>query len=163
MATYIYKCSNCDGILNETDKWCHHCGGMITNNIINNSTANVVGIGKVEFVKYIDVRKINDKEMSILNMIINEINNSNLSIQKKSDDYTTLNYKDYDLARVYSNGSTQKIKILLTTKDKKIYIDNPIFNIQTNKKEVLWASLWDENNLDIYVSLIQNKINEIDK
>lgn len=162
MKEYIYKCSICENIMNKNDRFCSNCGGMVSDSLNSSIKADVTGIGKVEFVKYLDVRETDKAELNMLNMLIKKINVPDLIIQKNSDSYTTLGYKDYDLARAYNCGYTKKIKLLLTNEDKKEYINNPIFDIQKNKKEVMWFALWDDNNIDLYANLLLNMINDIE-
>ena len=162
MATYVYRCSECDNIIDKNVETCPFCNGLVTGEEAR-IKANIIGFGKVEFIKYLKVRKNNIKEQQVLNNIISKLNNKDLIIQKNSDNYTTLCYKGFNLARMYVNSKTKIIKLLLTSNDKKKYIDDPLFSIQSNKKEVLWSSLYSDNNIDTYIKLIQNKIEEIDK
>lgn len=104
----------------------------------------------------------NEDENRIIYAILDklDVNTEMCKIEKNSTDYTTLKYKQYDLLRIkYTNGA-KWIKILMANKElKNEYMDNPLFEAQKNKNEIMWKSTID--NIDDYIDIINKVIKNI--
>lgn len=104
---------------------------------------------------------INDSEKDILTKIAIDLSLNNYNIFSNTDDYTTLQYKEYDIARIKYTDRTKWIEIFLTKEDKKNNIDNILFETQKNKNKLFWKSIINDE-ISIYYNFIKNKCNEID-
>ena len=62
------------------------------------------------------------------------------SVSKKSKDYTTLVYKEYDVMRIKISDRSRWIAVYVSGQDRKKYMDDPLFAKQLNKKEFAWKS-----------------------
>ena len=150
----IYKCSNCDSTMNETDMFCPNCGGAVVKGYIGAGVkAEVVGINKVDMIQYVKVVPINPNELEIANTFIKAI--PELNIEYK--DYLLLCYKDNYVLKISGNN----ISFILTKDDKKKYIDDPMFINQINKKEVFWKTTYMNGCIDKYIELIKNRMNSL--
>lgn len=107
-------------------------------------------------------KNVNQVEKNILEQIANYLSLSDYNIVANSDDYTTLEYKEYDIVRLKYSQRTKWISIFMTNNDKKENIDNVLFDAQKNKKQLLWKSIITDD-IDIYLNFIKNKCSEIDK
>lgn len=106
----------------------------------------------------------NEDEDRVIYSILDklDINKSYCRIEKNSDDYTTLKYKDYDLIRIKYTTNTQWIKILFIDKELKAkYNDDPLFAAQTKKTELMWKSVI--NNIYDYNDILKQVVEKIDK
>lgn len=150
----IYKCSNCDFTMNETDMFCPNCGGAVVKDYIGAGVkAEVVDINKVDMIQYVKVVPINPNELEIANTFIKAI--PELNIEYK--DYLLLCYKDNYVLKISGNN----ISFILTKDDKKKYINNPMFINQINKKEVFWKTTYMNGCIDKYIELIKNRMNSL--
>lgn len=104
----------------------------------------------------------NEDENRIIYAILDklDVDTEMCKIEKNSTDYTTLKYKQYDLLRIkYTNGA-KWIKILMANKElKNEYMDNPLFEVQKNKNEIMWKSTI--NNIDDYIDILNKVIKNI--
>ena len=104
----------------------------------------------------------NEDENRIIYAILDklDVDTEMCKIEKNSTDYTTLKYKQYDLLRIkYTNGA-KWIKILMVNKEiKNEYMDNPLFEAQKNKNEIMWKSTID--NIDDYIDILNKVIKNI--
>lgn len=104
----------------------------------------------------------NEDENRIIYAILDklDVDTEMCKIEKNSTDYTTLKYKQYDLLRIkYTNGA-KWIKILIVNKElKNEYMDNPLFEAQKNKNEIMWKSTID--NIDDYIDILNKVIKNI--
>lgn len=104
----------------------------------------------------------NEDENRIIYAILDklDVDTEMCKIEKNSTDYTTLKYKQYDLLRIkYTNGA-KWIKILMANKElKNEYMDNPLFEAQKNKNEIMWKSTID--NIDDYIDILNKVIKNI--
>lgn len=103
----------------------------------------------------------NNIEKDLLLQIVKELNINDYDIVKKSDDYTTLTYKEYDVVRLKYSDSAKWISICLCKNDKKNNIDNILFKTQKNKNQLFWKSIITDN-ISVYYEFIKNRCNEID-
>lgn len=101
-------------------------------------------------------------EEDICNLIINDldIEPSLFKYEKKSDDYSTITYKERDLFRIKYTSLAHWITIFMPPKDKAKYIDNPLFAIQKNKNQIYWKSQM--NSIYDYKDVLLNAINFFD-
>ena len=107
-------------------------------------------------------KKMVQEEIDCLNKIIAMFPNKTFSIEKNSDDYTTLKYKDYDLVRVKIGANSQWLSCFIIDKDIKTkYINNKLFEIQKNKNQLHWKSKL--SDIEDYKEIIEKHINFIDK
>lgn len=101
-------------------------------------------------------------EVDFLNKIMAIFPNKDFSIEKNSNDYTTLKYKLYDLIRVKIGVNSQWISCFMADKElKKKYIDSPLFEMQKNKNQLHWKSKL--SNINDYIEIIKTHIDFIDK
>lgn len=114
-------------------------------------------IAESEFTKE---RIKNDDENTILSKIATDLKISNYEIVNNSDDYTTLKYKEYDLIRLKYTDRSKWISLFLTKEDRDSNIDNPLFEVQKNKKQLFWKSFITQD-IDIYYPFIKHRYEEI--
>lgn len=108
-------------------------------------------------------KPLNENENKVIYAIMDKlgVNSSMYRIEKNSDDYTTLKYKQYDLIRVKFTNNTKWIKILMVDKElKNKYNDDPLFESQKNKNELMWKSII--NNIYDYNDILKQVIEKID-
>lgn len=108
-------------------------------------------------------KPLNEDENKIIYAIMDKlgINSPMYRIEKNSDDYTTLKYKQYDLMRVKFTNNTKWIKILMVDKElKNKYNNDPLFESQKNKNELMWKSII--NNIYDYNDILKQVIEKID-
>lgn len=65
------------------------------------------------------------------------------SVEKKSKDYTTLVYKQYDVMRVKISDRVKWLSVYVLGKDAKAYAEDPRFDLQANKKQLMWKASFD--------------------
>ena len=114
-------------------------------------------IAESEFTKE---RIKNVDENTILSKIATDLKISNYEIVNNSDDYTTLKYKEYDLIRLKYTDRSKWISLFLTKEDRDSNIDNPLFEVQKNKKQLFWKSFITQD-FDIYYPFIKHRYEEI--
>lgn len=145
-----YKCSNCGNILSDSASFCGKCGGCIIDSV------GSISLGfDFEEGSYIPkkVAFVNPEELRVANLIAKELD---LEVAHRTDAYTSILYKDCNVAKVEWTKGEVRIHILMTKENKKKYIDNPMFAIQTNKNQVLWKTKYDESKLQLYLELIRD-------
>lgn len=77
-------------------------------------------------------------------------------------DYTTLKYKDYDIARLKYGNISKWIQIFIL--DRKKYIDNLLFEAQKNKNQIMWKSIINTiEDLDKYTDILKETIEKLNK
>lgn len=82
------------------------------------------------------------------------------TIAHNCKDYTTLKYKDYDIVRLKYGDLSKWIEVFV--RDKKKYMDNPLFEAQKNKNQLYWKSKINTiEDLDKYIDIIKEHINNI--
>ena len=107
-------------------------------------------------------KKIVQEEIDYLNKIVVMFPGKGFSIEKNSNDYTTLKYKLYDLVRVKIGTNNQWLSCFMVDKDIKAkYINNPMFELQKNKNQLHWKSKL--SNVEDYKEIIEKHIEFIDK
>ena len=152
----IYRCSKCENELKETDTFCSKCGGVIVKGHIGEKLCvEVVGINNAINIQYKHVIPVNKEQLLIANIFLQNI--PQLHIEYNTENYTTLCYNDYDIVRVTNNS----LYIFLSKKDREYYKEDDIFKKQINKKQLFWITPYDENKLNIYIELINNRLKEI--
>lgn len=149
----MYKikfCSNCGSKVEEDSKYCGKCG-----NLLYSVSFNIQGTtNEYEFV---------DTEIEAADTIIDNlgIDKSLFKYVKPSNDYTTIQYKDYDFVRLKYTNNAKWIKIPMSTEMKKKYKDNSLFDAEENKNKVMWKSnikdLHDYKNILLEVIEFRNK------
>lgn len=111
-------------------------------------------------------KEINEAECNILNSIKKELSVSfdaiNFKIAKNSDDYSTLQYKNIDIARIKYTDRAKWISIFISDECKKDIINNPLFNKEKNKNKVHWKSDLKNNNINVYLPFLEKSCIKID-
>lgn len=102
-------------------------------------------------------------EFRILTNIINKLSkyDDKLKIVSNTDDYLTLQYEEMDIARIKYTDRVQWISVIVVGEDKKRYINNPIFELEKNKNKVHWKSKYNDDNINVYLELIEKSIERI--
>lgn len=105
---------------------------------------------------------MNPDEINLINLILEDLNyNSNdFKIEKKSNDYTTLTYKQYDLFRLKVSEYSW-ISIFIPPAIKKKWIDSPLFADEDKKTHLHWISYI--NNIYDYKDVLLDSIEFINK
>lgn len=101
----------------------------------------------------------NKDEYEIFEYIIKKMenfNNSDFNIISNTNDYLTLEYKNYDICRIKYTDKSKWISIFISKKDRENNINNPLFNIQKNKNQLFWKSIIENENIDVYLPFINN-------
>ena len=109
-----------------------------------------------------DTIEQNPKEFEILNNLKDELNLKEAIINVNTTDYSTLNYKKYDIVRLKYTDRSKWISLFLTSQDKKAYENSPLFAAQKKKTQLFWKSNILNDDLSEYYNIIKNKCNEID-
>lgn len=116
--------------------------------------------------RFTDEKEINEDEYNILNSIKKELSGffdaSNFKIVKNSDDYSTLQYKNIDIARIKYTDRAKWISIFISGECKKDNINNPLFSKEKNKNKVHWKSDLENNNISIYMPFLKKSCIKID-
>lgn len=105
-------------------------------------------------------KKHNKTEEKVIESIMNSIGISDYTIEKKSDDYTSLLYKERDLFRIKYTDKAQWISILMFPNMRKEFADNELFSAQKNKNQVFWKS--NIKNIFDYKEILLEAIKQID-
>ena len=106
---------------------------------------------------------VNNFEYSLLQSIINELDLTDAIINNNTTDYTTLNYKGFDIVRIKYTNKSKWISIFLSDEDKKIYNNSALFEAQKKKTQLHWKSKLYDDNLEPYYQLIRNRCLIIEK
>lgn len=106
---------------------------------------------------------VNNFEYSLLQKIINELDLTDAIINNNTTDYTTLNYKGFDIVRIKYTNKSKWISIFLSDEDKKIYNNSALFEAQKKKTQLHWKSKLYDDNLEPYYQLIRNRCLIIEK
>lgn len=116
--------------------------------------------------RFTDEKEINEDEYNILNSIKKELSGffdaNNFKIVKNSDDYSTLQYKNIDIARIKYTDRAKWISIFISDECKKDNINNPLFSKEKNKNKVHWKSDLENNNISIYMPFLKKSCIKID-
>jgi len=84
-----------------------------------------------------------DTEVEAANIIIDDlgIDKSLFNYTKPCEDYSTIQYKGFDLIRIKYTNNSKWIRIPMTTEMRKKYNDDPLFDAEKNKNKVMWKSI----------------------
>lgn len=141
----ITFCRKCGKKIEGDSKTCDKCGSdLFTFRIYVNSA--------VEEKEHVEA------EEEAANTIIDDlgIDKSLFKYVKPSDDYSTIQYKGFDLFRIKYTENTKWIQLPLTTQMRKANKDNKLFDAEPNKNKVFWKS--NINNLHDYKELLLETI-----
>lgn len=100
-------------------------------------------------------------EVIIIKNIINHMDldfNSGFSLSKTAEIYTTLKYKEWDIARLHSDNLHSWVKLYICDKEK--YKDDPRFEKFKNKTKVFWEM--PITNMYGFEDILRDAINYID-
>ena len=83
-----------------------------------------------------------DTEIEAANIIIDDlgIDKSLFNYIKPCEDYSTIQYKGFDLIRIKYTNNSKWIRIPMTTEMRKKYNNDPLFDAEKNKNKVMWKS-----------------------
>lgn len=100
-------------------------------------------------------------ESNILSSIVNQLSDTfdynKFNIISKCDEYTTLEYGNFDLLRIKFTDKSKWIKLFLTKEDREKYEESELFKSQKNKNEFYWKSdIESEEDLNKYIPLLKN-------
>lgn len=128
----MYKvnfCSKCGTKVEDNSKYCSKCG-----NPLFLASFTIQGVG-------IDYQPVST-EIEAANTIINDlgIDKSLFKYVKPSENYSTIQYKDFDFIRLKYTADTKWIQIPMSTEMRKKYKDEPLFDAEPNKNKVMWKS-----------------------
>ncbi len=126
----IKYCTKCGTKLIENAKFCTNCGSRV----LFSMNFNVSGVGQeYEHVK---------SEEDAANIIIDSLglDKSLFKYVKPSLDYSTIQYKGFDLFRIKYTNNTKWIRVPMTTQMRKVNKENPLFDAEKNKNKVFWKS-----------------------
>lgn len=132
---------------------------------------------KIEFGYNFETNKIieNNKEktinqdefiilQSIINILKNKFDINNFSIISNTNNYLTLKYKDFDIARIKYTDKSKWISILiLDKKDRLSNEHNTLFDAQAKKSQLQWKSNLTDNDISKYITFLENTCIEINK
>ena len=78
-----------------------------------------------------------------------------IEIQHRSQDYTTLRYRNLDMARLAWVYPSHHIKISINGKEmEEKYKNSDLFSAQANKNEIMWVSYFSENDITKYYPIL---------
>lgn len=102
-----------------------------------------------------------DSEMEAANTIIDDLglDKSLFKYIKPSEDYSTIQYNDYDLFRIKYTERAKWIQILMPNDMRVEYKDDPLFEAQKKKNVLMWKS--NINDLHDYKDFLLGAIEEI--
>lgn len=112
--------------------------------------------------------KATDTEEAICISLKNKISSDrslkySFSIEHKSLDYTTLVYRNTDLARVKWTEETHYIKLFISSDLLSKYKNDPRFDSQKNKNEIMWrCNLQFVNDIETLYPIILDVFDSID-
>ena len=150
-----YKCSNCGNIVEHKPKFCPKCGYCVLD-----TTDISFGFDVDGSIIPLRVAFVNEKELKIANLIASKLDN--VEVAHRTDAYTSILFKDVNVARVeWVNGGI-RLHIIMTKENKKKYIDHPMFAIHKNKNQVLWTTKYDDSQLPLYLELIKDGIDNLE-
>lgn len=104
-------------------------------------------------------KKSNELETKDLQYIISKMDNQELfDIIKRSNEYTTLRYKESDIVRLKHSDNVFWIKLAICyiDKNRQELFDSKLFEAQNKMSEGFWKSNVD--SLDDYIDLIKEII-----
>ena len=149
----MYKvnfCTKCGTKTVENAKYCVKCGSPLYM-----ASFTIKGVG-------VDHEHIASEEEAA-NIIIDDlgIDKSLFKYVKPSENYSTIQYKDFDFIRIKYTDNAKWIQIPMTTAMRKVNKDNPLFDAEENKNKVFWKSnikdLHDYKNILLEVIDFRNK------
>lgn len=120
--------------------------------------------------KVIQYKSVNDPfqyehnipEENMLVDLVVKLGGKDFKICKQAEDYTTLQYKDYDLCRLKYTPKSHWIKIFIPPTIKPKYIDSTLFYSQDNKNQLYWVSHF-SISLEDYIEVLKDSMDFIDK
>lgn len=149
-------CVKCGNKIDETkDKFCSKCGISLfhycpscgvkildNHKYCPNCAAHIIATNLFEVQGLYTNYEHNETEEDICKNIIEDlgVDSSLFSFSKHCKEYTTLKYKDNDIARIKYTSGARWIKILISNDSSKIYMDSPLFDAQQNKRQAFWKS-----------------------
>lgn len=80
----------------------------------------------------------------ILNLICNQRDCENLSLERRSDDYLSIVIGEYDFLRFKLTDRTKWLSVLIPPNLKSKYFDSPLFKEQKNKNQIQWKSKFND-------------------
>ena len=97
-----------------------------------------------------------DELIKLREMILKNRNlKFDIEIQHKSKDYTTIRYRNMDMARLAWTVPYHHIKIGIYNQEMyDKYVNSDMFRSQKKKNEVMWSSHFAENNIEKYYPVI---------
>lgn len=145
-------CLKCKNKMEKEGNFCSQCGAKMS---IYGLQVNVSIGGSGE-------HKAVPEEETILNNFIDtlDVPKEDFKIEKKSDNYTTLVYKDRDLIRLKYTDLAKWVEVIVVRDMKKKYLDSPLFEENT-KSKVFWKSILKDKDLTPYKEIIEYYINEV--
>lgn len=108
-----------------------------------------ISYGDPEHIVVIDDHKqpvcLNDEEQEFIDMVFSflasRVDLSNLRLDKRSDNYTSLIYGEYnDFLRFRLSARTKWLSLRLPSDIKASNMDNSLFDAQKNKKQLHWKA-----------------------
>lgn len=108
-----------------------------------------ISYGDPERIVVINNRKrsvcLNDEEQEFIDMVFSflasSVDISDLRLEKRSDDYTSLIYGEYnDFLRFRLSTRTKWLSLRLPFDVQVNNMDNPLFDAQKNKKQFHWKA-----------------------
>ncbi len=122
---------------------------------------------KMEPIKNIKNITINDQENDILKNIIsilsNNYNEKDFNVIAETRNYTTLKYKNNDIARIKYTDKAKWLSVLILDNNLiRKYENDPLFSKQKNKKQFQWKSDFNENNINSYIEILNKACEQIE-
>ena len=149
----ILICLKCKNKMEKDYNYCTQCGANMS---IYGLQVNVnIGGANTE-------HEAVPEEEAMLKEFIDtlDIPKDDFNIEKKSDNYTTLVYKDRDLIRLKYTDLAKWVEVIVVKDMKKKYLDSPLFEENT-KNKVFWKSILKDKDLTPYKEIVEYYINEV--
>lgn len=146
-------CLKCKNKLDDSCNFCNICGA----NMSLYGLKVHIGIQGAES----NYEHVTDED-KILNDLIEQLGKpkENFEIQKRSEEYTTLRYKDNDLVRLkYSTGS-KWIDIFMSNDLRQQYVDSDLF-LANRKNKLFWRSKLYTDDLKEYIDIIKTALDSM--
>ena len=108
-----------------------------------------------------------DAEKEILEKWVKFLNDRYMTnefiIEQNAGDYTTLSFRDYDFLRLHYGDKAKWVRLLIASKYKKQYIDDPRFADEPNKNKVLWRMYIDNDDINAFLDILDEEYDFITK
>lgn len=107
--------------------------------------------------------QFNETEKMDLEYLIKQLGVNNLEIKKKSNDYTTLTYKNQDIARYKHTDNVRWIEIAMCyiDTDRDMWFNSELFEAQKKMNVAMWKS--NVKFMNSYIQLLKQIIKKIDQ